>query len=842
MATSGSSGGNQSAAPNFSSVAGTGQGSPIPTNSGTTGVQALPNNGSSVPATPVTAPAAQPQQNPQTSTGGAPSPIPVASLQEPQTPVQVPTQPSVNTGSVQNASQIPSIASAVEPESAAGATPSEQENTGLLSSIAQIMQGNKSLATLQTQSEAAAGIPGMNANVTNLTVQQTALQNQLQQLQNEAAPGGALASAEEQEAQGRGITTGGLAPMSAADQRSNQIQQSNIVGQSLSLGSTIASAQGNLTLAKTLADQAAQVQYDATQQEIAYEQSLVAAIAPYVTADQKAQADEVTANLADRTNQVNAAIANRSGAITEVGKFAQIASPAVLQQMQNAPDAATVDQIAAANGLVVPVAGRYSSVQTTTGYAILDSTTGQIASGSGTYPTASAATNAANALNGGTNTTGQYGTATSTVSTSLGISPDTPLSQVDPTKLVTALAQNEGGSLPGVENNPGNIKYSGLPGQTDSGVAATDGGTFASYATPAAGQQAIADDIQAGVQNNPNQTLGTFVDNYTNTAPQYNAVQGSGQPIAVSAPGSTGTGAAQLPIAQYGLLANTNFDPNSTADVPGQPGTQQGVVDSEALQYINSYLQNGSVPSSSVLGRNVKPGLFSLVQERANDLYFQATGTSLEGQNPSVLSSQQTLLANNLKLQNQLDVQVGTIQKNFGLNLANMTTNNVNQAAPIINVLADNLTEALGYTSVAQYLAQNETIQNELGSLLAVKNASGTTVADKISAGDLLPSDLSVAQQKQILTTLMQEAQNQSSTIQTTNAGIYKQIDPLNMNPQNPAQQQMRVESAMDSQNIDYNTFEAAVPAGQIGVMDISSGTFGYIPPSAFDPSIFIKT
>lgn len=785
---------------------------------------------------------AQPQQNPQTSTGGAPSPIPVASLQQPQTPVQVPPQPSVNTGSVANSS-IPSIAAATEPESAAGSTESEQETTGLLANIASIMQGNKSLATLTTGQEAAAGIPGMNANITNLTTQQTAVQNQIAQLQNEAAPGGALESAEEQEAAGRGITTGGIAPLSAADQRSNEIQQSNLVGQNLSLSSVIASAQGNLTLSKTLADQAAQVQYDSVQQEIAYEQSLIASIAPYVTADQKSQADQVTANLADRTTQVNASIANRSAAISEIGKFAQIASPSVLQQMQNAPDAATVDQIAAANGLVVPVSGRYSSVQTTTGYAILDSTTGQIASGSGAYPSAAAATAAANALNGGSSSTGQYGTATGTVSTTLGVAPSTPLSQVDPGKLAAALAQNEGGSLQGVENNPGNIKFNNLPGQTDSGVS-NDGGqsTFASYATPAAGQQAIADDIAAGVKNNPNQTLGTFVDNYTDTAPQYNAVAGAGAPITVSTPGSTGTGAAQLPIAKYGLLANTDFDPTSTADVPGNPGTPQGVVDTEALQYINSYLQNGTVPSSSVLGRNVKAGLFSLVQTRANDLYFQATGSSLEGQNPAVLESQQSLLSSNLKLQNQLDNQVGTIQKNFGLNLANMTANNVNQAPPVINGLADSLAQALGYTSTAQYLAQNQTIQNELGSLLAVKNASGTTVADKIAAGDLLPSDLSIGQQKQILTTLLQEAQNQSDTIKSTNAGIYKQIDPLNMNPQNPAQQQMRVEGAMDAQKIDYNTFQSSVPAGKIGVMDINSGTFGYIDPTAFDPSIFIKT
>jgi hypothetical protein len=59
--------------------------------------------------------------------------------------------------------------------------------------------------------------------------------------------------------------------------------------------------------------------------------------------------------------------------------------------------------------------------------------------------------------------------------------------------LVDRMIQNEGGSPKGVENNPGNIKFAGLPGQIDSGVKATDGGTFASYQSPDEGRSAVAD-------------------------------------------------------------------------------------------------------------------------------------------------------------------------------------------------------------------------------------------------------------------------------------------------------------------------------------------------------------
>lgn len=58
------------------------------------------------------------------------------------------------------------------------------------------------------------------------------------------------------------------------------------------------------------------------------------------------------------------------------------------------------------------------------------------------------------------------------------------------------IMQHEGGSPQGVANNPGNIKFAGLPDQADSGVKATDGGTFASYPTAAAGRQAIVGQIE----------------------------------------------------------------------------------------------------------------------------------------------------------------------------------------------------------------------------------------------------------------------------------------------------------------------------------------------------------
>lgn len=112
-----------------------------------------------------------------------------------------------------------------------------------------------------------------------------------------------------------------------------------------------------------------------------------------------------------------------------------------------------------------------------------------------------------------------YGTATNTIAQAIGTDPTTPLSQVDPSTLVPAIIQNENSQLPASLNNPGDIKFIGAPGQTDSGISSPDGGTFASYGSAQAGQDAIVSDIQSGIQNNPSQTLGQFIDTYTNTAP-----------------------------------------------------------------------------------------------------------------------------------------------------------------------------------------------------------------------------------------------------------------------------------------------------------------------------------
>ncbi len=58
------------------------------------------------------------------------------------------------------------------------------------------------------------------------------------------------------------------------------------------------------------------------------------------------------------------------------------------------------------------------------------------------------------------------------------------------------------GTIASQTNNALNIKYSGLPGQTDSGISATDGGTFASYSSPEDGLNAAIQLLKSPTYSN----------------------------------------------------------------------------------------------------------------------------------------------------------------------------------------------------------------------------------------------------------------------------------------------------------------------------------------------------
>lgn len=410
-----------------------------------------------------------------------------------------------------------------------------------------------------------------------------------------------------------------------------------------------------------------------------------------------------------------------------------------------------------------------------------DPISGQVTvSGSGTGQALATAYNAQNS--GGTTTpssttstdgSGYIATATSTA----GIADSTqPFADavvgangVGLGALVAGIQSAEGGSPAGVVNNPGNVKFVGQAGATNSGVTASDGGTFASFATPQAGQAAIASTLNdIATKLGPNASTQDVLDSYANLS------TGS------SSSGDQGpTGTNGLPVSQYGALANVpGFDPGSTTDAQ--------ITDSMAYNYLTEYL-SGQTPSASSLGISTRTGSgaqFDKAAQRAKTLYNQATGQNLPNQ--TELTANLGFINSNNSLLNSLSVQEGTISANSDLLQGNISADNINQNAPVINNVIDGITEALGDPGVSSYLAQNSTLSNELGSLLALKNASGTTVHDKLISADLISPDASAAQEASVVNTLMKEAQNAHTAISVANAKLYTQTDPLGLDPQNP--------------------------------------------------------
>ena len=251
-------------------------------------------------------------------------------------------------------------------------------------------------------------------------------------------------------------------------------------------------------------------------------------------------------------------------------------------------------------------------------------------------------------------------------------------------------------------------------------------------------------------------------------------------PPAPGTAGTTGAGASaanpKVTFAQYGLLSKTDYNPDD-------------VHDQLATLYLDKYIKSGDVPTASTMGRNIKPGLMALITNRAQDLYFKATGNPLP--NPAIIKAQQDIIASNYKMGNNLAIQEQTVRNNVDLSLANMDKNGLNSTGfKPLDALLNNVKDALQDPNVGQMIAQNTTLQTELGSLLAVKNAGGTTVYDKLSSAGIISNDMSPDQIKQKVGALIQEAGNFAKALTGASGTAYGFTDPLLQDPNNPLRAQ----------------------------------------------------
>lgn len=153
-----------------------------------------------------------------------PTPISVAGLNTNEAPAIVPQhmEPTLPTGAID--ASINSLVNATSPEQ----TQSNDIQSRILSSLDKL--GTK--GARQNELQTAAGLPAQNQQLQDVV-------NQLQGLQKESL---AIPLQIQQEAQGRGVTEGGVAPIQAARLRENAIKSLGLAA----IGQTL---QGNITLA-----------------------------------------------------------------------------------------------------------------------------------------------------------------------------------------------------------------------------------------------------------------------------------------------------------------------------------------------------------------------------------------------------------------------------------------------------------------------------------------------------------------------------------------------------------------------------------------------------------------
>jgi hypothetical protein len=257
-----------------------------------------------------------------TATGAlisAPKPVTLTadSMNDPAKLTQVPQAPSAPNYAATLAAipTIESITAAKSPEQIAAQDQNKSLQDRILSTLTSL--GGRSAA--QTSAEADAGIP-------DLTKQLSDVNTQIKQLQIEAEK---IPIQDQTDAEGRGVTAAGLAPIDAAKIRNNTIQ-------ALGLSSIAATLQGNLGLAQQQVAAKISAMFDPMQSQLDYLKTALDFNSANLSEADKAQAISVSAKLQERQDALDTAKSDHTQTMNYVLAAAQKGAPAsMLSQAQN---------------------------------------------------------------------------------------------------------------------------------------------------------------------------------------------------------------------------------------------------------------------------------------------------------------------------------------------------------------------------------------------------------------------------------------------------------------------------------------------------------------------------
>lgn len=278
---------------------------------------------------------------PVVTTPATPPVIPISTITTPAQPAAY-QQPAMTP--VYNVSTL----NTTPPVAPTPLTPAQASAQDLTTSLEGLNKQLIGQSAYRTSLESTNDIAGKTQTVNDLTARLTTLKN-------EAA---AIPMQLQQNAEGRGITAQGLAPIQQDALRNNSIE-------SLTASAQLEAANGNLTTANTLIDRAVSQKFDPINEEINAAKANLQLIlnSPEYTNEQKTQAQTQL----DQQNARQAQVQKQQDDAKQKGQIAvdaasRGASATVLQQIQDAPDAATAQLISAQSGFS-PISGLPASAQ-----------------------------------------------------------------------------------------------------------------------------------------------------------------------------------------------------------------------------------------------------------------------------------------------------------------------------------------------------------------------------------------------------------------------------------------------------------------------------------------------
>lgn len=259
------------------------------------------------------------------------------------------------------------------PTPPANATPTETKANDLISSLKALNDSLVGKSAYQTTQEAAAGIPDINATITDLSSKLTGLQNEAKaiplQLQNDAT--------------GRGITAAGLEPIQQEKLRNNAVE-------ALTVSTLLDAAKGQLSTAQAKADAAVAQKYGPIEEQIKSATANLQLIlnSPQYTLEEKNRAQQqldiqnARQAIVDKAKQdakdVSTVAITAAQYISSFKPTAQYPSASVaLDAIAHAKDAVTATQIAVSTGLVKPADTQTQVVEIAGRKLLIDSNTGK---------------------------------------------------------------------------------------------------------------------------------------------------------------------------------------------------------------------------------------------------------------------------------------------------------------------------------------------------------------------------------------------------------------------------------------------------------------------------------